>query len=265
MLWYRYQGFFALVCVCAFTLFPMTVRGQHHEPVAPQPPGQLVPLDVGDPFVMSEAGFALAELRKLSDSTIYSTLSLSRVLSVFKEDGIFHTNTVLEVELASPHFHSQQPREPFQMFVMTHKEDAVKSFAINEFPVMDDDAIEDFHVAKLERKKVEREEYLRLLEMESMSDAVRAEVGVAVAADVGAFLTAVEGASRLGVAQVRRQCSADILPQLVGTYLAEEEQLARMPLHDVYAVSVGTKNASDYQKYRSQKMVDVVVAHLQRL
>jgi hypothetical protein len=253
------------MCWIVVLMLVVTVTTIYAAEEPPQPAGYLVPMDVNDPFVASEAGFALAELQKLSDSTIYSTLSLSRVVSAFKEDGIFHTNTVLEVELASPHFRSQLPREPFQMFVMTHKEDAVKSFAINEFPVMDDAAIEDFHVAKVERKKVEREDYLRLLEIESMSETVRAEVGPGATADVGAFFAAAEGAARLGVEQVRRQCTADIAPQLPGAYLAEEEQLVRMSLRDVYAVSVGAKNASDYQKYRSQRMLDVVVAHLQHL
>lgn len=63
----------------------------------------------------------MEELKKISDSGVYETLTLSRVISGEEEDGIFHDNTILTVELASPYFRSQLPVERFEIYVMKHK------------------------------------------------------------------------------------------------------------------------------------------------
>jgi hypothetical protein len=99
-------------------------------------PAERLELKNDDVFVLEETNFALKELIKLSDSTIYSTLNLTNVISAHQEEGIFHDNTILVLELSSPYFRSGNPSERFEVFVMTHKEDAVKSFAIDDFPVM---------------------------------------------------------------------------------------------------------------------------------
>jgi hypothetical protein len=235
-------------------------------------PGHLEPLNVNDPFVLTETEFALEELRKLSDSTIYSTLELSQIMSAAKEDGIFHENTILELELSSPYFRSKKLFERFHVFVMTHKEDDVKSFAINEFPVMNEDAIEMFHIAKVERKKEEREQYFRLLEIESMSETVKNALGgngssaLASANDFFDMIEMKDAAAALGISSVRRKCTEDIQQQLSGEYLEQEIQLARLSLRDIYEITLGkTNEATDFQLYRAQKMLDTVVAHLQSI
>lgn len=234
--------------------------------------GHLEPLDVDDLFVLSETDFALEELRKLSDSTIYSTLQLVQIVSAAKEDGIFHENTILEFELSSPYFRSKRLLERFHVFVMTHKEDGVKSFAINEFPVMDEDAIETFHIAKVERKKGEREEYFRLLEIESMSETVKSALGgngYSALVSANDFFNAIEAndaAAGLGTLAVRKKCTEDIQPQLSGEYLEQEVELTRLSLRDIYEITLGTKkDATDFQLYRAHKMLDTVVAHLQSI
>ena len=224
--------------------------------------GFLQPLQVDDSFVVSETHFALDELKKLSDSTIYTTISLIRVVNAFHEDGIFHDNTILELELSSPYFKSKKSLEVFHVFVMTHKEDGIKSFAINEFPVMDASAIERFYIDKVERKKREREEYFRLLEIEAMPDTIKAHLDLNTMTNVSRFLDTIENSAVFGVEQVRKTFSLNIQPQLFGTNLDQEQDLLMMPLRDMFAISLGTKEATDFQKYRAQKTLDNIITHL---
>lgn len=112
------------------------------------------------------AQWALGELQKLSDSGIYSTLSLQQLYSAEEEEGIFHMNTILELSLASPHFKSGKPAENFTIVVMKHHEEPYRTLAIDEFPEMDEDAIEQFYIRKVERKRQEREEVLSQWEQE---------------------------------------------------------------------------------------------------
>lgn len=58
-------------------------------------------------------------------------------------------NTVLKLELSSPYFKSGAEKEVYSMVVMKHKDDALMSFAIDDFPDMTDDAIEKFSIEKV--------------------------------------------------------------------------------------------------------------------
>mmetsp|Transcript_31924 Transcript_31924/g.32544 ORF Transcript_31924/g.32544 Transcript_31924/m.32544 type:complete len:283 (+) Transcript_31924:205-1053(+) len=127
-----------------------------------------VKLTVSDGKVVKEAEFALRELQKLSDSEVYESLSISKIVNAESEIGIFHFNMMLTIELTSPYFASGQLTESYKIIIMTHKEDGVKSFAINEFPVMNEDAIETYWIRKVERKRREREESFRRMEIESI-------------------------------------------------------------------------------------------------
>lgn len=118
------------------------------------------------PEIILDAEFAVEELRKLSDSGIYTTLTLHRILHAQTIDGIFHNNLALKLELKSPYFKSGQETEVFEMVVMKHKTDNVTSLAIDEFPVMADEAIEEFYIQKVEEHRVEREKALRRLDRE---------------------------------------------------------------------------------------------------
>ena len=53
-------------------------------------------------FVASEAQFAVEELRGLSDSGVYDSLSLAEMLSSSVEDGTYHSTTTLNLALQSP-------------------------------------------------------------------------------------------------------------------------------------------------------------------
>ena len=63
--------------------------------------------------------------------------------------GIFHFNTFMVLELACPHFKSGSAVESFDVMVMRHLEDSTYSFAIDEFPAMTEDAIEEFWIEKV--------------------------------------------------------------------------------------------------------------------
>lgn len=87
--------------------------------------------------------------------------------------GDFHYVTHLRVALASPHFASQKPLEAFDMMVLERKplpgQDRYadgRSIAIDEFPVMDEDAIEQFWIRKVEDRRRRRRELFKQWESE---------------------------------------------------------------------------------------------------
>jgi hypothetical protein len=86
--------------------------------------------------------YAVNELKKLSDSGIYQSLKLEKVISAQTVEGLFHHNAVLKVDLSSPFFESKRLVEQFEVVVMRHKEDGVVSLGIDEFPKMNEKDIE---------------------------------------------------------------------------------------------------------------------------
>lgn len=116
------------------------------------------PADVDADEVVKAAEFAVSELRKLSDSGVYESISLASIKTAATQDGVFHYNTFLTLELSSPHLKSGEPTEIFDMMVMVHMEDGTYSFAIDEFPEMNEDAIEMFWIEKVERNRGKRED-----------------------------------------------------------------------------------------------------------
>ena len=109
----------------------------------------------------------MSQLKILSDSGIYESLSLDSVLAASTQSGIFHHNTFLQLELASDFFRDGRATGTFDVMVMRHLEDGTHSFAIDEFPEMNEDAIEEFWIRKVERQRAEREEVFRALEVEA--------------------------------------------------------------------------------------------------
>jgi hypothetical protein len=230
----------------------------------------LMDLDVNSERVMNEAAFALEELKKLSDSTIYSTLSLVNILSAQEQDGVFHHNLVLNVELGSPYFRSLLPKEKFEMIVMEHKEDRSRSFAIDEFPDMDERAIENFWVQKVEKKKKKREEAFRRLEIESLL--LGEEYGV----DKLPMKDKIDNNSVSDLLSVldtdvlleqRLASSSKFQGRLKNTdLLAEEKAIARMSLQELYHVTQESDATtySDFQKYRAKQLLDASMLDLQQ-
>ena len=123
-------------------------------------------LSTTDHKAVRDSEFALAELKKLSDSRIYDTLSLSQIVSAVEEDGIYHFNTMLTVDLHSEYFKSGDSVERFNMVVMRNKIDQSVSLAIDEFPEMDEVAIERFWIEKVKERRRQRDELFNKLETE---------------------------------------------------------------------------------------------------
>ncbi len=93
-------------------------------------------LDVNDDVVKNDALFALEELKKLSDSRVYNSLSIANITSAWLQDGIYHVNTILNIDFKSDYFKSKKTIESYEIIIMKSKEDNVQSIAIDEFPVM---------------------------------------------------------------------------------------------------------------------------------
>ena len=115
--------------------------------------------------IVEAARYAVEELKELSDSGVYRTLELSRIINASTQEGIFHDNTFLFLELASQHLKSG-PSVVFELMVMKHRDDGTFSFAIDEFPEMTEDSIELFYNEKVERQKALREGAFKAMELE---------------------------------------------------------------------------------------------------
>ena len=132
---------------------------------------QIQKLDINSDEAKFAAEFAVRELSKLSDSGVYTTIELSRIVTAEFQNGVYHENTILNLELSSPCFKSGKPVESFEIVVMKHFEDGVRSFAINQFPEMNEDAIEEFYIRKVEARRRKREESFRRLELAAFKSA----------------------------------------------------------------------------------------------
>ena len=110
-----------------------------------------------DSIAMEAASFVLNSLKEINDSAIYSeSLHLHSIHDVAVDDGLYHTNKILTLELSSEHFASGKDKELFQVVVMDSKlqegdeGDSRRGYAIDRFPKMKDEAIEDSLRRKIE-------------------------------------------------------------------------------------------------------------------
>jgi hypothetical protein len=229
----------------------------------------LVNLDVHSERVIHEANFALEELKKLSDSTIYSTLSLAEITSAQEQEGIFHHNIILNVELASPYFRSRQEKEKYEMIVMRHKEDGVRSFAIDEFPDMDEGAIESFWIRKVEKKRKLRKEAFRRLEIESLllgEEPGLDSLPMKEKIDSNSVNDLLSMLDTEMLMEKRLADSSQFQARLRNSELLNEEKsLSRMSLNELYQVTqdMETGTYSDFQKFRAKKLLDDSMQELQ--
>lgn len=116
-----------------------------------------IPNKEKEDVALEAATFVLDSLKEINDSGIYEeSLHLIAVHNISILDGLYHTNTIMTVELESPHFSSGNATELFVVIVMESKqleqgrEEDVRrrGYAIDRFPEMKDDEVE----ASLQRK-----------------------------------------------------------------------------------------------------------------
>lgn len=101
--------------------------------------------------------FVMEELHELSESGVYRTLELRKLVSAQSQSGVFHDNIFLKLVLQSPYLNKQSPYSVHDVMVMRDKEDGVLSFAIDEFPDMEPDAIERFWIRTVEEQRANRD------------------------------------------------------------------------------------------------------------
>jgi hypothetical protein len=133
--------------------------------------------------------FAIEELRGLSDSGVFTTLALAGVASAESGRGVFHHNWFFTVDLASPHLRGGAPTSRHEIVVMESLEDSVRSFAIDEFPDMEPDAIETHWQAMVERHKRKREASFARIERQELE----LDAGAVGIADLDAELARIAG------------------------------------------------------------------------
>lgn len=212
-----------------------------------------------DNILSSEVQFAMDEIRGLSDSGVYETLSLAEVLSSAREDGTYHSSTALMLALESPHFKSGKSVETFEMMVLTHKEDGVKSLAIDEFPQMSDTSVEEFLIKKTMRKREEREYSFRLLEAKALL--MKQGVKVSAEADLQTLLASLDSEDQM--AERSRQSLAT-QKQLTEPFISQEKKLSTLSLVQLYDVSLNHSGSevewSDYQVERARNVLDSTLA-----
>ena len=126
-----------------------------------------VPASVHAPSIVEAAEFVVEELSKLSDSGVYETLTLAQIVSAQTQRGVFHENTFLTLELASPHFLSRNATERFEVIDMVRVDDKSRSFAIDAFPEMSEESIEKFSIRNVERRRALRERAFEELELDA--------------------------------------------------------------------------------------------------
>lgn len=220
--------------------------------------------DLSGDGIMSEARFALDELVKLSETRIYDTLTLTRVKSAYRQEGIFHYNTVMTIELASPHFVSGNATEDFEIIVMHHKDDDVKSIAIDEFPNMDEKVARQFLKKKIIEKRKEREISFRKLELQALlfDDFYLDDKqhDYAVLNDIPKLFESLDNQS---LKDLRRRNSEALQRRLQGQQLKEEKELIGLSLSNLYHISIKNIEASDFVIERAVKLLDLSIAQLQ--
>lgn len=139
-----------------------------NSPRAGQPVLPIIELDVDSVHVRSEAEAVLKHLKGMSDSGVYQTLTLKRVLFAASHVGVYHNNTMMRVELASPALMDERGVSEHEVVMMTDLEPPHgRAFTIDEFPLMREEAVEEHWRAKVMRSRAAREEAFALMEQEA--------------------------------------------------------------------------------------------------
>jgi len=117
--------------------------------------------------------WAVNSLIQTSEIEIYNSIRLDHITILSMTDGIFHTNTHLEMDLVSPHFASGESMETYEFLIMeplSKKDKNIEDtkgriFAIDRFPEMNSDFVEEAWIQKVEqRRNMRRVTQLRIMQ-----------------------------------------------------------------------------------------------------
>uniref|UniRef100_A0A7S2R5W3 Uncharacterized protein n=1 Tax=Mucochytrium quahogii TaxID=96639 RepID=A0A7S2R5W3_9STRA len=112
-------------------------------------------VDLGSAEVARDAAAALDELRRLSDSGVYETLSIKKIKKATAGAGRFHKVMNLECQLQSPYLDSDFELE---FLVMKDLNDGtVRSVSVDPLPEFPRHIVEKMKAEKIQRKIKERE------------------------------------------------------------------------------------------------------------
>ncbi len=146
------------------------------------------------------------------------------------QEGIFHSNTFLTVDLASPHLLQGSPSSQHRIVVMRDLEDGQRSFAIDEFPVMEPDSIEEFWMRKVDAARLKRELEFRKLEYEYARWEQQQQMGSGVPPNGGE-------AACVGACEEREQAGDGFRWLTDDEFLELERKTRRLTVQDAAAVA----------------------------
>ena len=266
---------FALVLVYSNSLGSLVDVTQSGESVYNA--DQRIPLDVASDLVKEVSLYALVELQKLSESRIYNTLSIDKIIKADQQDGIYHTNYILTIDLKSEHFDSDLETERYEFIVMKHLEDNVTSFAVNEFPKMKENKIEEFYIEKVKEKIIEKENTIIRLRIENVFFDRNLPEDITDVYDYDKNSKIKEELDKKSVPQLlaeidtpqlqssRTANSNRFIRRLVGDLAARERIIGSKSLADLYAIVVGGGAVDDFERYRAQRLMDISLELLSQM
>ena len=129
-------------------------------------PAPLKSLLVDDLPVIEASRWALQHLRGMCESGAYEELRLLRVISAGMQRGVYHDNLHLELELTAPVLLGGSASSLHRIVVMTDREDGVRSFAIDAFPLLEPGTVERAWTRKGNAEAARRERDFKKLERE---------------------------------------------------------------------------------------------------
>lgn len=211
-------------------------------------------LSVDDPIVIADASFAVKELKQLSDSGIYDTITLSKIINATEEIGTYFINLIINLSLKSPYFKSNLEEEVFEMIIMRNKDDGSKVLAINEFPDMKEDKIEELLIEKIKAKREVKKELIRKFEFE---DAL-ADTNNTDEIDYEDLISKAEGDT---FAKSSRLKNSEHLMRRLPLHLQDiEKRMQSYSLKELYDMSIQQNtNITLFERYRMKKIVDFCI------
>lgn len=170
-----------------------------------------------------------------------------------------HVRVYGECRLDMDIYHLGEKQEEFELIVMMHKTDNVTTIAINEFPIMNDIVLESFTIDKIERKRKERTEKIRKLELEDLLlTESRDQIDNFSTSDIKDMLNMIQTPDLM---KYLGNMSKSLQKKLQSIVLEEEIALEGASFVQLYEISIN-QNSSNYQSARATMLLNAAVNYL---